>query len=147
MFYDKFYLEDGIFMTDETFKDLQEFQDYRKKMNDMIHQNGNLVTKRFFNLDGKTYDPGALDVKTKELLGLVASTVLRCDDCITYHIIRCVQEKVTKDEFFESMNVALIVGGSIIIPHFRRAVERFFECEKLQAQGIDLDLSSARDIV
>lgn len=109
-------------------------------MNEIIHQNGNLVTKRFFNLDGKTYDEGALNVKTKELLGLVASTVLRCDDCITYHIIRCVQEKVSKEEFFESMNVALIVGGSIVIPHFRRAVERFFECEKLQSQGVDLDL-------
>ena len=114
-------------------------------MNEIIHQQGNLVTKRFFNLDGKTYDPGSLDVKIKELLGLVASTVLRCDDCITYHIIRCVQEHVTKDEFFETMNVALIVGGSIVIPHFRRAVERFFECEKLQKQGIDLDLASARD--
>lgn len=132
-------------MTSDTFESLQEFQDYRKKMNEIIHQQGNLVTKRFFNLDGKTYDPGSLDVKIKELLGLVASTVLRCDDCITYHIIRCVQEHVTKDEFFETMNVALIVGGSIVIPHFRRAVERFFECEKLQQQGIDLDLASARD--
>lgn len=132
-------------MTSDTFESLQEFQDYRKKMNEIIHQQGNLVTKRFFNLDGKTYDPGSLDVKIKELLGLVASTVLRCDDCITYHIIRCVQEHVTKDEFFETMNVALIVGGSIVIPHFRRAVERFFECEKLQKQGIDLDLASARD--
>ncbi len=134
-------------MTEDSFADLQEFQDYRKKMNDIIHQNGNLVTKRFFNLDGKAYDEGALNVKTKELLGLVASTVLRCDDCITYHIIRCVQEKVSNDEFFEAMNIALIVGGSIVIPHFRRAVERFFECEKLQNQGIDLDLSSARDSV
>jgi len=132
-------------MTEDTFNDLQEFQDYRKKMNEIIHQNGNLVTKRFFNLDGKTYDEGALNVKTKELLGLVASTVLRCDDCITYHIVRCVQEKVSKDEFFEAMNVALIVGGSIVIPHFRRAVERFFECERLQEQGVDLDLASARD--
>ena len=134
-------------MTSNTFNDLQEFQDYRKRMNDIIHQNGNLVTKRFFNLDGKTYDAGTLDVKTKELLGLVASTVLRCDDCITYHIIRCVQEHVTKDEFFETMNVALIVGGSIVIPHFRRAVERFFECERLQKQGVDLDLASARDSI
>ena len=134
-------------MTEDSFADLQEFQDYRKKMNEIIHQNGNLVTKRFFNLDGKSYDEGALNVKTKELLGLVASTVLRCDDCITYHIIRCVQEKVSKDEFFEAMNIALIVGGSIVIPHFRRAVERFFECERLQNQGIDLDLSSARDSV
>ena len=134
-------------MTEDAFADLQEFQDYRKKMNEIIHKNGNLVTKRFFNLDGKTYDEGVLDVKTKELLGLVASTVLRCDDCITYHIIRCVQENVSKDEFFEAMNIALIVGGSIVIPHFRRAVERFFECEKLQNQGIDLDLSSARDNV
>ena len=134
-------------MTTDSYDNLHGFQDYRKKMNDIIHQNGNLVTKRFFNLDGKTYEEGALEVKTKELLGLVASTVLRCDDCITYHIIRCVQEKVTKEEFFETMNVALIVGGSIVIPHFRRAVERFFECEKLENQGVDLDLSSARDSI
>ena len=124
---------------------LDEFQSYRKKMNEIIYKNGNLTTKRFFNLDGKAYEPGVLDVKTKELLGLVASTVLRCDDCITYHIIRCVQEKVSEDAFFESMNIALIVGGSIVIPHFRRGVERFYECLELQEKGVDLDLSSARD--
>ena len=129
--------------SDDSTTSLDDFQAYRKKMNEIIYKNGNLVTKRFFNLDGKAYEPGALDIKTKELLGLVSSAVLRCDDCITYHIVRCVQEHISADEFFEAMNVALIVGGSIVIPHFRRAVERFYECKKLQSEGKDLDIASA----
>ncbi|MHA2366481.1 MAG: carboxymuconolactone decarboxylase family protein, partial [Candidatus Hodarchaeales archaeon] len=86
------------------------------------------------------YEPGALDEKTKELLGLVASAVLRCDDCITYHIINCVQLSVSEPEFYEAMNVALIVGGSIVIPHYRRAVDRFLECFKLKESGKDLNI-------
>jgi AhpD family alkylhydroperoxidase len=82
-----------------------------------------LVTKRFFNLDGKAYEDGALDSKTKELLGLVASAVLRCDDCIAYHIDRCCALGATDEELFETLDIALIVGGSIVIPHLRRAVE------------------------
>ena len=128
-------------MTEDGFDSLKEFQHYREKMNKTILDQGNLVTKRFFNLDSKGYEAGTLDLKTKELLGLVASTVLRCDDCITYHIIRCIQENVSKDEFFEAMNIALIVGGSIVIPHFRRAVQRFNECEELHKSGTDLSMS------
>lgn len=84
---------------------------------------GTLVTKRFFSLDGKTYEDGALPAKTKELLGLVASAVLRCDDCIAYHIDQCVKAGCTDEEIWESLDVALIVGGSIVIPHLRRGVE------------------------
>ena len=96
--------------------------------------------KRFFALDTRAYERGALDTKTKELLGLVASTVLRCNDCITYHVIRCVQESVSQAEFFEALNVALIVGGSITIPHLRRAVEVFEECKQKQMKGQSIDL-------
>jgi AhpD family alkylhydroperoxidase len=97
-------------------------------MNSRILSSGNLGIKRFFALDSRVYEKGALDVKTKEMLGLVASMVLRCNDCITYHVIRCVQEGISDEEFFEVMNVALIVGGSITIPHMRRAVETLDEC-------------------
>lgn len=82
-----------------------------------------LVTRRFFNLDGRAYERGALDVQTKELLGLVASAVLRCDDCIAYHVDQCVKVGVTDQQIWEALDIALIVGGSIVIPHFRRAVE------------------------
>jgi len=109
---------------------LKEFQEYRKKMNAKILASGNVEIRQFFNLDTKAYRPGALPSKTKELLGLVASTVLRCNDCITYHIIRCVEEGVTNAEFFEALNVALVVGGSITIPHVRKAVEMLEECRK-----------------
>ena len=108
---------------------LAEFRRFRERMNQEILGEGNLVINRFFNLDGRTYEAGALDVKTKELLGLVASLVLRCDDCITYHVIRCREEGVTRAEAFEAMSIGLIVGGSIVIPHFRRAVARWSEVE------------------
>jgi len=110
---------------------LDEFRKYREKMNEKILASGNTQIQRFFNLDTHAYEPGALSTKTKELLGLVAPTVLRCDDCVTYHVIRCVEEGVTKPEFFEALDVALVVGGSITIPHLRRAVERLEECERL----------------
>jgi len=109
---------------------LKEFREYREKMNTKILASGNVEIKQFFNLDTKAYRSGALPSKTKELLGLVASTVLRCNDCITYHIIRCVEEGVTDAEFFEALNVALVVGGSITIPHVRKAVEMLEECRK-----------------
>jgi AhpD family alkylhydroperoxidase len=99
-------------------------------MNKQILNSGNLQIQRFFNLDTRAYENGALTAKTKELLGLVASMVLRCDDCVTYHVIRCVEEGVTDPEFFDALNVALVVGGSITIPHLRRAVERLEECRK-----------------
>jgi AhpD family alkylhydroperoxidase len=109
---------------------VEEFRRYRERMNTRILSSGNLGIKRFFALDSRAYEKGAVDTKTKEMLGLVASTVLRCNDCIAYHVIRCVQENVTEKEFFEALNVALIVGGSITIPHIRRAVEKFDECKK-----------------
>jgi len=116
----------------------EQFQQYRARMNARItgdeaargvgpdgavRTGATLVTKRFFSLDHQTYQDGALPLKTKELLGLVASMVLRCDDCIAYHIDQCVKAGVTDEELWEAFDVALIVGGSIVIPHMRRAVE------------------------
>jgi AhpD family alkylhydroperoxidase len=116
----------------------EQFQQYRSKMNCRIlgddqqrglcadgtaRAGGTLVTRRFFALDGKTYEDGALPAKTKELLGLVASMVLRCDDCIAYHVDQCVKAGVKDEELWEAFDVALIVGGSIVIPHLRRGVE------------------------
>ncbi len=106
---------------------LTEFRQFRERMNDAILQSGTLTTKRFFALDGQAYEAGALDGKTKELLGLVASLVLRCDDCITYHLVRCAELGVGDDEFQETFSIGLVVGGSIVIPHLRRAVARLEE--------------------
>jgi AhpD family alkylhydroperoxidase len=115
--------------------DLEEFRRYREKMNARILSSGNLGLKRFFALDSRAYEKGVLDVKTKEMLGLVASTVLRCNDCITYHVIRCVQEGASDEMLFEALNVALIVGGSITIPHIRRAIETLDQCREKQRKG------------
>jgi AhpD family alkylhydroperoxidase len=111
----------------EQHESLESFRHFREKMNEAIHSAGNLTINRFFALDARTYEPGALDGKTKELMGLTASMVLRCDDCITYHLIRCREEGATDDELFEAFSVALVVGGSIVIPHLRRAVSRLQE--------------------
>ena len=100
-----------------------EFAAFRKRMNERILAEPNQVVRRFFALDTQTYQAGALDVKTKELLGLVASLVLRCDDCISYHVAQCKQAGVDRDEMFEAFSVGLVVGGSIVIPHLRRAVD------------------------
>lgn len=102
---------------------VEEFNDYRARMNDRINDADNLVLKRLFNLDTNTYADGALSVKTKEMLGLVASMVLRCDDCIKYHLGKCHEEGVTSQELYEVFSIATIVGGTIVIPHLRRAVE------------------------
>lgn len=102
---------------------VKQFNDYRERMNEKIIEQDNLVLKRFFNLDTHTYADGALSSKTKEMLGLVASMVLRCDDCIKYHLGKCKELDVTTAEVFEIFAVANIVGGSIVIPHTRRAVE------------------------
>ncbi|MEO0295675.1 MAG: carboxymuconolactone decarboxylase family protein [candidate division WOR-3 bacterium] len=104
-------------------KKIDKFIRERKKLNDLIFKKSNLEIKRFFNLDSRVYEEGALPRKFKELLGLVASLVLRCDDCITYHLIRCKEEKVKDEELVEALSVGLIVGGSITIPHLRRAFE------------------------
>lgn len=102
---------------------LDHFREYRKKMNERIAEIDHLGIKRFFNLDTMAYSDGALDAKTKELLGLVASCVLRCNDCIDYHLIQCVNAGWTNEELYDALNVALVVGGSIFIPHLRHAVE------------------------
>ena len=99
-----------------------EFNEFRTRMNDRILGTDNRSIKRFFGVDTLTYEPGALDVRTKEMLGLVASMVLRCDDCVSYHIQQCKKEGVTDKELFDVFSVALVVGGSIVIPHLRRGV-------------------------
>ncbi len=116
-------------------KSLDDFRTFREAMNARILESDNLEIKRFFALDTRAYEPGALPVKTKELLGLVASLVLRCDDCVTYHVIRCKEEGVTRPEFLEAFNVGLVVGGSITIPHLRRAVATLDEIESATAEG------------
>lgn len=100
-------------------------------MNDKILESNHMGIKRFFNLDTRAYEDGALDRKTKELLGLVASLVLRCDDCVTYHLGQCVEIGISDDELHDAMNVGLVVGGSIVIPHLRRAFARIEELRAL----------------
>jgi AhpD family alkylhydroperoxidase len=112
---------------------LREFTEFRQRMNERILDHDNQVVRRFFALDTQTYKDGALDLKIKELLGLVASMVLRCDDCISYHIAQCKEAGVNRDEFFEAFSVALVVGGSIVIPHLRRAVDFL---DRIEGAGI-----------
>ena len=102
---------------------VNEFNEYRSRMNDMILSDDNKIIKRIFNLDTNAFKEGHLPVKTKELLGLVASTVLRCDDCIAYHLETCHKLGVTKEEMMETMSIGTLIGGTIVIPHLRRAVE------------------------
>jgi len=102
---------------------VSEFAEFRRRMNERILSEDNQVVRRFFALDTQTYKEGALPAKTKEMLGLVASLVLRCDDCISYHIAECRAAGVNREEFFEVFSVGLVVGGSIVIPHLRRAVD------------------------
>ncbi|NQX84401.1 MAG: carboxymuconolactone decarboxylase family protein [Flavobacteriaceae bacterium] len=102
---------------------IEEFNAYRSKMNDKILADNNKIIKRIFNLDTNAYKAGALDVNTKELLGLVASTVLRCDDCIRYHMETCYKVGLKKEEVVEALSIATLVGGTIVIPHLRRAYE------------------------
>jgi AhpD family alkylhydroperoxidase len=106
---------------------LAEWRTERERLNTAILEQNHLVVNRFFNLDGRAYEAGALDTATKELLGLVASLVLRCDDCVTYHLIRCREEGLDGAKVTDAMSIALIVGGSIVIPHFRRAIDRWNE--------------------
>ena len=113
---------------------LEAFREYREKMNRKILDADNLDIKRFFALDSSVYREGTLDVRTKELLGLTASTVLRCNDCILYHLVRCAEEGITDAEIYEALSVALIVGGSITIPHLRYAFEMM---EEIRSQGIE----------
>ena len=112
--------------------ELYKFREQREEMNEKILDLNHLGIKRFFNLDSNTYKDGALPSQTKELLGLVASTVLRCNDCIDYHLEQCAKTGSTKDEIIESLNVALVVGGSIVIPHLRLAIQTL---DLLEAEG------------
>lgn len=102
---------------------VEQFNAYRSKMNDRILSVDNKVVKRIFNVDTNAYTGGALTVKTKELMGLVASLVLRCDDCVKYHLLKCRENGVTEEELFEVLGIATLVGGTIVVPHMRRAVE------------------------
>ncbi len=111
---------------------LEQFRQKRSEMNDKILDLNHLGVKRFFNLDSNTYRDGSLPGETKELLGLVASAVLRCNDCIDYHLEQCAKSGFTKDEIVDALNVALVVGGSIVIPHMRHAVETL---EFLEGEG------------
>jgi AhpD family alkylhydroperoxidase len=113
---------------------VKEFNDYRSKMNEKLLEGNHLIIKRIFNLDTNAYAAGALDVKTKELLGLVASAVLRCDDCIKYHLETSYKEGITKEEMMEAMGIATLVGGTIVIPHLRRAYE-FWEALENQSNS------------
>lgn len=113
---------------------VKEFNDYREKMNDKILGDNNKIIKRIFNLDTNAFIEGALDVKTKELLGLVASTVLRCDDCIKYHLESSYKEGLSKEQVMETLSIATLIGGTIVIPHLRRAYEFW---EALEAQDQD----------
>ncbi|OIV43159.1 carboxymuconolactone decarboxylase family protein [Flavobacterium johnsoniae] len=113
---------------------IQEFNDYRSKMNEKLLADNNKIVKRIFNLDTNAYAPGALDVKTKELLGLVASAVLRCDDCVKYHLETSFKEGVSKEEMMEAMGIATLVGGTIVIPHLRRAYEFWEALEEAETK-------------
>ncbi len=114
---------------------VKEFNDYRSKMNEKLMADNNKIVKRIFNLDTNAYAAGALDVKTKELLGLVASTVLRCDDCIKYHLETAHKEGVTKEEMMETMGIATLIGGTIVVPHLRRAYEFWEALDSDDAQN------------
>lgn len=129
-------------MSDAEKDRVKEFTEFRQRMNERILGQDNQVVRRFFALDTQTYKAGALDLKTKELLGLVASMVLRCDDCISYHIAQCKEAGVNRDEFFEAFSVALVVGGSIVIPHLRRGVDFL---DQLEGQGMHTPAQPAHD--
>lgn len=117
---------------------VKQFTEFRQRMNQRILDEPNQVVRRFFALDTQTYQAGALDVKTKELMGLTASMVLRCDDCISYHVAQCKEAGVSREEMFEAFSVSLVVGGSIVIPHLRRAVDFLDQLEQGEAAAPDV---------
>ena len=116
---------------------VKQFTEFRQRMNQRILDEPNQVVRRFFALDTQTYQAGALDVKTKELMGLTASMVLRCDDCISYHVAQCKEAGVSREEMFEAFSVGLVVGGSIVIPNLRRAVDFLDQLEQGEAAAPD----------
>jgi AhpD family alkylhydroperoxidase len=119
-------------------KNLKEYNEFRHRMNDRITNSGHLGLKRFWALDSRAYEPGTLDEKTLEFMGLTTSMVLKCDDCVTYHLIRLIQLGASNEELYEALNVSLVVGGSITIPHIRRAFETIDSCRELQKSDPDL---------
>jgi len=106
---------------------MKDFEEERERLNELVLEEGTLETKRFFNLDTNVYQEGALSKKTKELIGLISSLVLRCDDCIEYHLNRCYDENVSDEEIQEALSIGLVVGGSITIPHLRKAVDKWVD--------------------
>ncbi|MEH6657576.1 carboxymuconolactone decarboxylase family protein [Leeuwenhoekiella marinoflava] len=121
-------------MSEKTLNQVEEFNSYRAKMNEKILGDKNKIINRIFNLDTNAFAPGALDVKTKELLGLVASTVLRCDDCVRYHLESCFKEGITKEQVMETLSIGTLIGGTIVIPHLRRAYEYWEVLEESAAE-------------
>jgi AhpD family alkylhydroperoxidase len=117
--------------------DIEKFQQERQALNELVMKYAGLGTKRYYSLDAQAYREGVLPVKTKELLGLVASFVLRCDDCIKYHVIRCHEEGVSSEELEEALFIGLIVGGTITIPHQRRAMKAWDELKNRSAAMMD----------
>lgn len=115
---------------------IEEFNSYRSEMNERIMASDNKVIKRFFNLDTNTYTEGAVNIKTKEMIGLACSMVLRCDDCIKYHLGKSYEAGLTKEEIFEVFSIATVIGGSIVIPHLRRAVEYWELLEKEENKNV-----------
>jgi AhpD family alkylhydroperoxidase len=109
---------------------VEDFNGYRSKMNERIMASDSLIIKRIFNLDTNAYAPGALDVKSKELIGLTCSLVLRCDDCVRYHLGKCKEVGLTTDEVQEAMGISTLIGGTIVVPHLRRAFEYWDELSK-----------------
>ena len=122
---------------------VDEFNNYRSRMNERLLAGDNKIIKRIFNLDTNAYASGSLDVKTKELLGLVASAVLRCDDCVKYHLEKCRDEGASKEEVMETLSIATLVGGTIVIPHLRRAYE-YWEALEAQGPGADFETFARR---
>lgn len=130
---DKIALVFDIFAKKEPMNQVNSFNEYRERMNKEILSTDNKVIKRIFNLDTNAFADGALPGRTKELLGLVASMVLRCDDCVRYHLGKCKEEGYNRDEVFEVFSIASLIGGTIVIPHLRRAVDYWNELESKHA--------------
>ena len=114
---------------------VEQFNDYRSRMNEKILASGDLVLKRIFNLDSQAYQEGSLDLKTKELLGLACSLVLRCDDCVKYHLGKCFDLNLNRNELYEALSIATLIGGTIVIPHLRKAVEYWEQLNEHVSKG------------
>jgi AhpD family alkylhydroperoxidase len=114
---------------------IEQFDQYRSRMNEKILSSDNLLIKRIFNLDAMAYQKGSLDIQTKELIGLSSSLVLRCDDCVKYHLGKCYELGLSKESIYEALSISTLIGGTIVIPHLRKAVEFWDELEKNVSKG------------